>query len=213
MPFNVRFHFMILAALATLFVGGCSAFGVATTVGATGGIAAAREGGFKQTAIDTRINLDISELWFKYSTEAFRKLNLTVEQGRVLVTGVVQNPDHRVEAIRLAWQPEGVVQVINEVRVAESDGITGFARDSLISANLRRKMIFDKEIQSINYTIDTVQGTVYLMGIAQDRAELNKVIAHARDTSFVRQIVSYVKMAGEPIENIGDPVVTQSADL
>lgn len=197
----------------SVFLSGCTPLGMATTAGAAGGIAAAREGGFTQTAIDTRITLEISELWFKYNVDAFRKLNLTVEQGRVLVSGVVQNPDHRVEAIRLAWQPEGVQQVINEVRVADSDGITGFARDSWISSSLRTKMIFDKEIQSINYTIETVQGTVYLMGIAQDRAELNKVIAHARDTSYVRQVVSYVKMAGEPIENMGDPVVTQSSEL
>lgn len=204
-------YFLTMALSATLVLGGCGGLGIATSVGAVGGIAAAREGGLKQTAVDTRISLAISELWFKYDVDAFRKLNLTVEQGRVLVTGVVQNPDHRVEAIRLAWQPEGVVQVINEVRVADSDGISGFARDTWISSALRTKLIFDKDVQSINYTIDTVQGTVYLMGIAQDRVELNKVIALARDTSYVRQVVSYVKMAGEPIANAGDPVTTVQA--
>lgn len=205
---------LLSAVVGTLFLSGCSSLGVATTVGATGGIAAAREGGFRQTAIDTRIQLEINDLWFKYNVEAFSKLSLTVEQGRALVTGVVQNPDHRVEAVRLAWQPEGVVQVINEVRVAESEGFSGFARDNLITANLRSNLIFDKDVQSINYSIEVVQGTVYLMGIAQDRAELNKVIAHARDTSYVRQVVSYVKLAGEPIENIGDPVsITQSSEF
>ena len=57
----------------------------------------------------------------------FTKLNLTVNQGRVLITGIVQNPDDRVEAVRLAWQVEGVTQVINEIRVAESDGLPGYA--------------------------------------------------------------------------------------
>ena len=209
----IKIRFLALAVVCSVAVSGCTGLGVATTAGAAGGIAAAREGGFRQTVIDMRIQLETNDLWFKYDVEAFSKLNMSVEQGRVLVTGVVQNPDHRVEAIRLAWQPEGVVQVINEVRVAESDGFSGFARDTIIATNLRRKLIFDKDIQSINYTIDTVQGTVYLMGIAQDRAELNKVIAHTRDTSYVRQVVSYVKLAGEPIENMGDPVVSQSAEL
>jgi osmotically-inducible protein OsmY len=191
----------------------CTFAGLATSVGAVGGVAAAREGGLKQSAIDTRIAFDINDLWFKYSVDAFSKLNHTIEQGRVLVTGVVQNPDHRVEAIRLAWQPEGVVQVINEVRVAESDGFSGYARDKWITTNLRAKMIFDKDVSSINYTIDTVQATVYLMGIAQDQDELAKVIDHARNTNYVQQVISYVKMLGEPVENVEDHAVTQSADF
>ena len=213
---NLLKNIPIIALSFVMLVGAsaCSPLGVATSVGAAGGVAAASEGGIRQSVIDTRITLEINDLWFKYSVEAFGKLNLTVDQGRVLVTGIVQNPDQRVEAVRLAWQPDGVVQVINEVRVANSEGISGFARDTWISGSLRTKILFDKDIQSINYTIETVQGTVYLMGVAQDRAELNKVVGHARDTSYVRQIISYVKMKGEPIENMGDPVTVQSsADL
>ena len=208
-------HFNTLF-LNTVFLSGfvvlsaCSPIGLAATAGSVGGIAAAREGGITQTVKDTRISLEINDLWFKYDVEAFRKLGLTVEQGRVLVTGVVQNPDQRVEAIRLAWQPEGVVQVINEVRVADSEGISGYARDTWITTKLRGKLIFDRDVQSINYTIDTVQGTVYLMGIAQDQMELNKVIDLARDTGYVRQVVSYVKLAGEPIEGAADPVLQES---
>lgn len=161
-PLNYLALILSVAALNA-----CTVLGAATTAGAVGGVAAAREGGLTQAATDARISFEINDLWFKYDTAAFLKLNLTVEQGRVLVTGVVQNPDHRVEAIRLAWQPKGVVQVINEVRVANSEGITGYARDSLITGKLRTKMIFDRDVQSINYSIDTVQGIVYLMGIAQ----------------------------------------------
>ena len=69
----------------------------------------------------------------------FTKLDLTVNQGRVLITGVVQDPKHRVEAVRLAWQPTGVVQVINEVKVADSEGIIGFAKDAWISGRIRTK--------------------------------------------------------------------------
>jgi osmotically-inducible protein OsmY len=204
---------LVLLLIVIFGLQACSLAGVATSVGAVGGIAAAREGGLKQSAIDTRIAFEINDLWFKYNVDAFSKLNHTIEHGRVLVTGVVQNPDHRVEAIRLAWQPEGVVQVINEVRVAESDGFSGYARDKWISTNLRTKMIFDKDISSINYTIDTVQATVYLMGIAQNRVELEKVIEHARNTNYVQQVISYVKMLGDPVENVEDHAITQSAEF
>ena len=95
--------YMFFSAVVSLFaLQACSPVGVLTTAAVTGGTAAASENGLRQTAIDTRIKLEINELWFDYDLDAFSKLSTTIEQGRVLVTGVVQNPDHRVEAIRLA---------------------------------------------------------------------------------------------------------------
>jgi osmotically-inducible protein OsmY len=172
-----------------------------------GGTAAMSENGLRQSAIDTRIKLDINELWFEYDLSAFGKLSTTVENGRVLVTGVVQNPDHRVEAIRLAWQPSGVAQVINEVRVAGSEGISGFTKDSIVAGNLRAKIIFDKSVKSINYSIEVVQGTVYLIGVAQNRAELDIVIEHARNTPYVKQVVSYMKIKDETNDVMVDPAL------
>lgn len=197
--------FCILAVfiLSGTVIVGCTPIGIATGVGATAGIAAAKEGGLKQSLNDAKIEATINDLWFKYNVEMFRKLNLTVEQGRVLITGVVQNPEHRVEAIRLAWQAPYVKQVINEVQVADSEGLEGYVRDAWISAQLRAAILLDRDIASINYTIDTVQGVVYLMGNATDQEELNKVLEHARTTKYVRQVVSYVKMRGEPVMEAG----------
>lgn len=171
--------------------------GVIGGAAATAGVAAAQEGGLSRAASDLEIQALINDLWLKHDLTIFRKLDLTVNQGRVLVTGVVQNPEHRVEAVRLAWQPEGVVEVINEVVVSDSQGILGFARDSWISGRLRTAITFDRDVQSINYNIDTVQGTVYLMGVAQSQHELNRVIEIARTINDVKNVVSYVKFAGD----------------
>lgn len=178
----------------------CSLTGVAAGVGASAGIAAAQEGGISRALSDARIQTQINDLWFRHDIEMFRKLDLTVKEGRVLVTGVVQNPEHRVEAIRLAWQPKGVTQVINEVRVANSAGVIGYAKDAWISGRLRTALMFNKDVQSINYTIDTVQGTIYLMGFALSQTELNKVIEIARTIPNVKQVVSYVKIVGADSE-------------
>jgi|GEM_PF-225189 len=183
----------------------CTPVGVGVAAGSTAGVAAAREGGLKGSLEDARISAKINDLWFKHDFQMFTKLNLTVDQGRVLITGVVQKPEHRVEAVRLAWQAEGVKQVINEVKVANSEGITGWGRDTWISGRLRAAILFDKDIQGVNYTIDTVQSIVYLMGIAQNQAELDKVIAHARQVPYVKQVVSYVKLAGTPANQIMQP--------
>lgn len=162
--------------------------------GAALGISAAQEGGVGRAFNDGVIQAKINELWLRHDLDIFRKLDLTVNNGRVLITGVVQNPEHRVEAVRLAWQPEGVKQVINEIRVADSDGFPGFVRDNWISARLRTAITLDRNIQSLNYNIDTVQGIVYLMGYAQNQRELNHVMEKARTTPNVKQVISYVKI-------------------
>jgi osmotically-inducible protein OsmY len=202
----------ILALLfLALLLPGCSTLGVVAGTGAALGIAVAREGGIPATVSDLKIQAAISDLWFKYDMETFAKLNLTVNQGRVLVTGVVQAPESRVEAVRLAWQAEGVVQVINEIRVAEGEGFKGYVRDQWVTTRLRTALTFDREVQSINYTIDTVQGTVYLMGVAQNDGELAHVIDVARNLPHVKQVISYVKKAGEPIDT-GEDVQQESQE-
>lgn len=189
-------RFLPFLMLCVLFLPGCSTLGIATGVGASAGIAAAQEGGISRAVDDARIQLEINDLWFRYDVETFRKLDLTINQGRVLITGVVQDPEKRVEAVRLAWQPRGVEQVINEIQVADSDGIFGFAKDTWITGRIRAALTLDRNVNSINYSIDTVKGTVYLMGFAQNREELNRVIETARTINSVNGVVSYVKFVG-----------------
>lgn len=191
---------LILTLLSSsLLMSGCGAVGIATGVGAAAGMASAKEGGIQAGVTDIGIRTQINDLWFRYDVNMFRKLDMTVNQGRVLLTGVVQNPEHRVEAVRLAWQPKGVKQVINEIKVGDSSSLQTFAQDEWITAQLRTKLIGHKQVQSINYSIETVQGSVYLMGVAQNQAEIDRVIRIARTIKGVKEVISYVKMLGEPI--------------
>jgi osmotically-inducible protein OsmY len=207
---------LLSLSIVPLLLSGCSAIGIAAGAGAATGIAAAQDGGIEGALTDTRIRATINDLWLKYDFKTFMKLELTVNEGRVLITGVVQDPEARVEAVRLAWQAKGVKEVINEIRVANSGGVTGYARDTWITTRLRTTLTFDREVQSINYSIDTVQGVVYLMGVARNQAELNRVMEIARTIPDVKQVVSYVRLHGEvytpapqnqnPNQNIGQPM-------
>ncbi|MCB1592842.1 MAG: BON domain-containing protein [Alphaproteobacteria bacterium] len=190
-------HSLFTLLACSVVLSSC-ALGVAAGVGGAAGIAASQEGGLERAGSDAWIQTQINDLWLRHDFEMFRKLDLTVNQGRVLITGVVQNPEHRVEAVRLAWQPSGVKSVINEVKVANSEGITGYAKDTWITTKLRAILVADREVESVNYSIDTVQGTVYLMGFAQDQQELERVIAKSRTVSGVKRVVSYVKLVGAP---------------
>ncbi len=201
----------LILTLPLCFVGllglqGCA--GVLAGAGATAGVAAVQEGGLSRAAKDALIQTQINDLWFRYNTEMFTKLDMTVNNGRVLLTGVVQNPEHRVEAVRLAWQPKGVTQVINEITVADGNGIAGFARDAWISGRLRTALMFDKNVLSVNFSIDTVNRVIYLMGWAQDQAELNRVMEIARTISDVEQVVSYVKLVGEKDDPVARSTIT-----
>lgn len=191
---NNKSKLILSLCASSLLLSGC--VGAAVGAGAAVGVSSAKEGGLQTTVKDEAIRIKISDLWFKRSTEMFGKLNLTVNQGRVLVTGVVQKPEDRVEAIRLAWQPVGVKQVINEVRVGNSSSFGSYAQDTWIAGQLRTRLTFEKYIQSINYSIEVVQGTVYLMGVAQDQPELDRTIGIARRIKGVKEVISYVKLAG-----------------
>lgn len=192
---------LLILSFSALFTSACTTLGMATGAAAVTGVSAAQEGGLSRAYTDTKIKVLVNEAWFNYDVEAFQKLSTTINHGRVLVTGVVQKPEQRVEAIRLVWLVPGVTQVMNEIRVAESEGVTGFVKDTWITTRLRGALTLDRKVQSINYSIDTVQGIVYLMGVAQNQAELNQVIETARTISGVKQVVSYVKLAGEPLQN------------
>jgi len=201
---------LVLTLLSSsLLISGCGPVGMATGAGAVVGMTATKEGGLRGGVSDLSIKAQINDLWFKHSTSMFSKLSMTVDQGRVLLTGVVQNPEDRVEAVRLAWQPKGVKQVINEIRVGEAGGFKSFARDEWIGAELRTRLIGNKGVQSANYNIDVVQGTVYLMGVAQYQQELDRVIRIASAVKGVKEVVSYVKLAGEPISSSGAATTVQ----
>ncbi len=181
--------------LATAIIPACTPVDMAVGAGAATGVAASQERGIVTSAKDTAISFQIQELWFRTNYEMFGKLSTSVSEGRALLTGKVQDPEMRVEAVKLAWQVDGVAEVINEIEVVNTGSLADSARDFWITTQLRGHLTFDKEVRSINYSIDTVNGTVFLMGIARSQAELDRVTNHARNLAYVRRVVSYVRVA------------------
>ncbi|HEY5597872.1 MAG TPA: BON domain-containing protein [Kiloniellales bacterium] len=190
-------HVPLIALLATgigLGLGGCTPVGVAVGAGAGAGVAAAQERGFKGAMTDTEIRLAINDLWFKESLSLYSEVNLQVQEGKVLLTGNVPDPETRLNAVRLAWQVNGVREVINEIEVKDKSSLTDSAQDVWIATQLKAKLLVDSEVTSINYSIETVNQVIYLMGVAQSQAELDRVIGHAKSIAYVRRVVSYVRI-------------------
>ena len=187
---------LLLAAGWGLALGACAP--VAVGAGAAVGVTAAQERGFKGALADTEIRLEINHLWFQESASLYGKVNLQVQEGRVLLTGNVPDPEARLSAVRLAWQAEGVSEVINEIEVRDTSALLDAARDEWISAELKARILVDRAIVSINYSIETVNQVVYLIGVAQSRAERDRVIAHAKDIAYVRRVIDYVRLKDDP---------------
>jgi len=184
----------------SLSVSSCTPVGVAVGAGATVGSVALEERGFEQGVKDRVTEAAISKSLFDYNLDAFGAVNVEVVEGRVLLTGRVEKPEYRVEAVRLAWQEEDVVEVINEIRIGTSDdGLADKGKDAWIATQLRTKITLDSQVKAVNYSAEVVDGAVYLFGIAQNESELQRVIAHARTIENVRRIIpDYVRMKDDP---------------
>lgn len=181
---------LALLALAGL-QSGC--VGASIGAGAAAGTAAMQERGFATAVDDTVIDAKITGTYLKEGVN-FKLVSIEVHQGRVLLTGTTPRARDRVDAVRFAWQIDGVVSVINEISIEDDGEILDLARDKWVTAQLRLKITFDGKVKAINYAIDTVNGTVYLMGIAQNQAELDRVKSHARALDYVRRIISHVRI-------------------
>ena len=173
--------------------------GAVVGAGAEVGVAAGEERGVGGALTDTKIQTDIDGLYLNadHGVGMFRDITVTVTEGRVDLTGKVKKPEERVEAVRLAWQASGVRQVIDDIQVTDQSGLIDYGRDVRIATTLRAQLLFDSQIKNINYTVDVENAVVYLMGIAQDQAELDRVIAHARDIDGVKKVVNNVVLKSD----------------
>mgnify|MGYP000389200878 CR=1 FL=1 len=195
-PILVRRRFglwLSLAALALPALAGCTPAGVAVGAGATAGVAAMQERGFKGAMSDTRIRIAVNDQWLQHDEVMYRKLNLQVQGGRALLSGLVPNEQMRVDAVRLTWQVDGVEEVINEIELGDLS-VGQLATDTWISTQLKGDLLVDSEVYSINYSVETVDGTIYLLGVARSQAELDRVINYARNIANVKEVVSYVRV-------------------
>lgn len=200
--FQISAALLLLACLPLLV--GC--VGTAVGAGAAAGIAAYEERGVKGVARDLGIQAQIFNGWLQHDHTLPTKVGAEVYEGRVLLTGVVRDEQQRADAVRLTWAVEGVEEVLNEIQLT-GGGVVNLAKDSWITTQLKSRLTFDETVYAINYAVETVDGTVYLIGTAQDDQELRQVIGHARDIKYVRRVISHVRIKA-PTKDAGQATGT-----
>lgn len=193
------FLFVSLAGLLAL----SSLSGCVPAVAIGGGAAAVnmanQERTFGQAIDDITIETRINQHYFsKDVNDLYYNVDVDVSEGRVLLTGSVDEVETAIDAVNLAWQVRGVREVINELQVQGSQSPEVSAQDLWIRTQINGKYIFSKGINYSNYTIEVVNGVVYLMGIADNEDEIKLAARLASEVEHVKKVVSHIILKNDP---------------
>ena len=119
-------------------------------------------------------------------------INLKVLDGRIFITGKVDDPEEKLIITKMAWETKGVRSVKNNIIIKEEFDFKQSAKDILITSQLRAAMIINKKIKSTNYNIDTYKKKIYIYGIAQDKDELKQVLEEAEAILDVKRVIGSI---------------------
>ena len=119
-------------------------------------------------------------------------INVKVLDGRVFLTGKIENTEDKLQITKLAWETAGVRSVKNDIKIKEDFDFKQFAKDFLITSQLRTAFIFNKNIKATNYQIDTYKKKIYIYGIALTSEERKAVISEAKEILDVKGVVASI---------------------
>ena len=183
-------------------LGGCAGALVVggLAVAAGGGYTASQERGVNGAVDDLAIKTDIEKGLIRADGRLQAGITTTVYDHRVLLTGRVDTPEMKAAADQVARGTHDVRALYDEIELASAETTWDGAKDAWITARVRSELVFDRDVRSVNYTIDTANGSVYLIGSARSQAELDRATQIARYVPGVRRVVSYVDIrSGSPV--------------
>ena len=188
-PYN--WHILALSLTILILFSGCTSMVVGG--GATVGTAAFQERGVTGAAKDLATAIKMRAKLTKAGEDFIFGVNVSVYEGRMLLTGMLPKQEMQALTVSLAWKTDGVKEVINEIQIGTAK-LRDMGKDAWISTQLHSKITLDKNILAINYSIKTVNKIIYLIGIAQSQVELNRVLEHAKNIDYVEKIIQHVRI-------------------
>ena len=122
----------------------------------------------------------------------FLSVKTKVLDGRIFITGKVDNPEEKLKITKVAWETSGVRSVRNDLKIKEKFNFKQSAKDTLITSQLRAALIINKNIKSNNYQVDTYKKNIYIYGIARNRDELEIVVDEANSILDVNKVIASI---------------------
>tara|TARA_Y100000816_G_C26103184_1_gene585273 strand:- start:157 stop:750 length:594 start_codon:yes stop_codon:yes gene_type:complete len=120
-----------------------------------------------------------------------------VLDGRIFLTGKVENPEEKLKLTKLAWETDGVRSVRNDIKIKEAFNFKQSAKDILITSQFRTALIIDKNVKATNYQIDTYKQKIYVYGIAMSSDEKNIVIELAKEINDVKDVIASILLVDD----------------
>ncbi len=185
---NKNFYFFIILLIFLNSCSGTSSRGLFGT-----GVSVAIDPRSLGTQIDDSImekNL-ITRLTME-EKKYFLSIKAKVLDGRIFITGKVDNPEEKLKITKIAWETSGVRSVRNDIKIKEKFNFKQSAKDTLITSQLRAALMVNKNIKSSNYQIDTYKKNIYIYGIARNKDELEIVVDEAKSILDVDKVIASI---------------------
>ena len=185
---KIRFYLIIISLLIFSGCIGVSSKGIFGT-----GVSVAFDPRSVGTQIDDSImQKNLSARIILLDKDYFITVKSKVLDGRIFLTGKVNNPEEKLKLTKLAWETKGARSVRNDIKIKEKFNFKQSAKDILITSQLRTAIILDKEIKATNYQIDTYKKKIYIYGIAMTSEEKDLVISEAEEILDVDKVVASI---------------------
>ncbi len=127
----------------------------------------------------------------------FISIKTEVLDGRIFISGKVDEPEEKIKITKMAWETKGVRSVKNAITIKGQTNFKSTAKDILITTQLRSALIFNKKTKARNYTLETINKNIYIFGIAMDQDEKQEVINEANKIYDVKEIFPSIYLANE----------------
>ena len=131
----------------------------------------------------------------------FLLIQSKVIDGRIFLSGKVDQPEEKIKITKMAWETKGVRSVENAITIKGQSNFKSTAKDILITSQLRSALIFNKKTKSRNYTLETINKNIYIFGIAMDEEEKKEVINEANKIYDVENVIPSIYLASELSRN------------
>jgi len=187
----MKFRFSILLLFSTLFLSGC--IGVSSKGIFGTGVSVALDPRSIGTQIDDSVmQKNLSARLLIMDSKYFLSIKSKVMDGRIFLTGKIDDPEEKLKITKLAWETKGVRSVRNDIKIKEKFNFKQSAKDILITSQLRTALILNKEIKATNYQIDTYKKKIYVYGIALTSDEKELVVKEAKEILDVEDVVASI---------------------
>ena len=187
---------IIILSLVVLFLSGC--VGVASKGIFGTGVSVAFDPRSVGTQVDDSImQKNLSARFLLEDKKYLLSIKSKVLDGRIFLTGKVDNPEEKLKLTKMAWETSGTRSVRNDIKIKEGFNFKQSAKDILITSQLRTALIFNKNIKATNYQIDTYKKKIYVYGIAITSDEKDEVIKEAKEILDVKDVIASILLVND----------------